>query len=88
MTNYVRRFYRAVTVTTGAPQLAGLTANHPTAQFVLNGQTGSECVIQASSDLVTWSAILTNIIPDSGSIQITDPGATNQNRRFYRAVGR
>jgi hypothetical protein len=88
MTNYVRRFYRAITVTTSPPQLAGLTASRATAQFVLNGQSGSECVIQASSNLVTWSAILTNIIPDSGSMQITDPGATNQNRRFYRAVGR
>jgi hypothetical protein len=88
MTNHVRRFYRAVTVTTSAPQLVGLTANRATAQFVLNGQGGSECVIQASSNLLTWSAILTNIIPDAGSIQITDPGATNQNHRFYRALGR
>ena len=88
MTNYVRRFYRAVTVTTSPPQLVGLTANRTTAQFVLNGQTGSECVIQASSDLVTWSAIFTNIIPDAGSMPFTDPGAGGQNHRFYRAVGR
>jgi hypothetical protein len=88
MTNYVRRFYRAITVTTSPPQLVGLTANYAAVQFVLNGQTGSECVIQASSDLVTWSPIFTNIIPDAGSMQITDPGATNQNHRFYRALGR
>jgi len=88
MTNYVRRFYRAVTVTTSPPQLVGLTANRATAQFVLNGQAGSECVIQASSDLVTWSAIFTNIIPEAGSMLISDSGATNRSHRFYRALGR
>ncbi|MGA2557724.1 MAG: NHL repeat-containing protein [Verrucomicrobiota bacterium] len=88
MTNHVRRFYRAVTVTTSPPQLVGLTANRATAQFVLNGQAGSECVIQASSDLVAWSAIFTNIIPEAGSMLISDSGATNRNHRFYRALGR
>jgi hypothetical protein len=87
MTNYVRRFYRAVTVTTSPPQLVVLTANRVSATLVLNGQTGSQCVIQASSNLVNWTAILTNIIPDAGTIQITDSGATSQNRRFYRAAG-
>ena len=57
-----------------------------TEQFEVNGQSGSGCVIQASSNLVSWSPILSNTIPEAGIMLTTDTGAANQNRRFYRAV--
>ena len=55
-------------------------------QFQLAGPTGSNYVIWASSDLLNWTPIATNVIPVSGFIPITDPLATNYSQRFYRAV--
>jgi len=86
MASFTRRFYRALAIPASPPQLSGVTVSHGTPQFVLHGSTGSSCVIQASSNLVSWSAIFTNTIPAAGSMLITDPGATNQRQRFYRAV--
>lgn len=86
MTNYTQRFYRAAAISAPPPQLNAMTASRSAAQFVLSGVVGSSCVIQSSSDLASWSAIVTNTIPAAGSMLITDPGAANQARRFYRAV--
>jgi pimeloyl-ACP methyl ester carboxylesterase len=44
------------------------------------------CVIQVSSNLVRWLPLSTNTIPVEGSMIISDPGASNQPVRFYRAV--
>lgn len=69
-----------------AAQLAGMTLSHGAAQFVLNGQAGSICVIQVSSNLASWTAISTNTMPAAGSMLITDPGAASQKQRFYRGL--
>jgi len=42
-------------------------------------------VIFASTNLVDWNSILTNL-PVPGSLPLLDPAATNFPRRFYRAV--
>lgn len=55
-------------------------------QFQLIGPVGNQYVIMASTNLTTWIPIATNVIPGSGILSITDPFATNYNRRFYRAV--
>jgi hypothetical protein len=60
--------------------------NHGMPQFLLNGPTGSQYVIQASSNLLTWSPISTNTIAEAETMLITDVGAVNQKQRFYRAV--
>ena len=44
------------------------------------------CVIQVSSNLVHWLPLSTNTIPIEGSMVISDPSASNQPVRFYRAV--
>jgi hypothetical protein len=44
------------------------------------------CVIQVSSNLVQWLPLSTNTIPVEGSMIISDPDASNQPVRFYRAV--
>ena len=58
-----------------------------TRSFQLNlfGENGSTYIIQASSNLVNWTPIYTNIV-SGGVIQFDDLGMTNFNRRFYRAV--
>jgi hypothetical protein len=55
-------------------------------QFELTGPSGSNYVIQASTNLINWVPIATAVIPASGVITIVDPYATNFSRRFYRAA--
>jgi len=68
------------------PQLDGMAVAGGGFQFVLNGQAGSNCVIEVSSDLVAWSPLSTNLVPESGSISVNDPAIATHARRFYRAV--
>jgi hypothetical protein len=69
-----------------APQLTGMAVAHSDAQFVLNGFAGGNYVIQVSSDLVTWSPLVSNTLPAGGSILVNDPAAATNRSRFYRAV--
>jgi uncharacterized repeat protein (TIGR01451 family) len=55
-------------------------------QLTLTGQSGSTYRIDASSDLITWIPVKTNIAAVDGKFQFTDSAATNFNPRFYRAV--
>ena len=50
----------------------------------LSGPTGSNVVIQASSDLKTWMPISTNLV-SSGSVSYTDTSAKVRPLRYYRA---
>jgi hypothetical protein len=88
-TNYSQRFYRAVQFNNSldSPRLS-IPARLGSGQveFRVTGLVGSSQVIQASTNLTTWTPITTNIIPAAGVITITDPFATNYSRRFYRAL--
>ena len=46
---------------------------------------GLTCVIQASTDLQTWTPVATNVVA-TGSVLFTDTVATNYHSRFYRVV--
>lgn len=70
----------------GPPSLRNPGLTSGVLGFSLHGATGSNYVIESSSNLVDWVAILTNIIPESSSLHIADPEATNRPRRFYRAL--
>ncbi len=56
---------------------------------VFNGRPGQSNVIQASTNLVTWTAITTNVLPSTDLIcpfiDYQDPASTNLARRYYRA---
>jgi hypothetical protein len=54
-------------------------------KLVLSAPTGSNVVIQASSDLNSWTSISTNSAA-SGTVTYTDTSATSRSRRFYRAA--
>jgi formylglycine-generating enzyme len=69
-----------------AKQLTEMALSNGVFRFMLNGPVGSNYVIQISSNLVNWLPLVTNVIPASGSVLITNPAA-GQVRRFYRAVG-
>lgn len=50
--------------------------------FVVTGMSGSNCVIQVSTNLINWTPLLTNAVP----FQFSDSNANHFSRRFYRAV--
>jgi hypothetical protein len=53
----------------------------------VNGVAGRRYVIEASTDLVNWTAV-TNIVSAGEAIQFLDREAANFTRRFYRVVSR
>jgi uncharacterized repeat protein (TIGR01451 family) len=53
--------------------------------FVLSVPAGATYVILASSDMQNWAPIATNVAATS-SVVFTDPAATNNIVRFYRAM--
>jgi len=55
-------------------------------QLMLAGPAGAQCVIQTSSNLVTWGPLMTNTFSPIGLLAIDDSNAVGQDRRFYRAV--
>jgi hypothetical protein len=61
-----------------------LTRTNGQFRFTLQGQVGSRLEIQATTNLVNWTSLvtLTNV---TGTISFLDP-ATNFSRRFYRAL--
>jgi hypothetical protein len=50
------------------------------------GLAGGNYAFQASTDLVHWSSLATNLAP-SNVFNLIDPAATNFPYRFYRAIG-
>ena len=73
--------------TIGRPRRA---ANGEIQFTVIDGGWGQTNVIAASDDLVTWTAISTNVFPATTCpicpfIDFQDPASTNFARRFYRS---
>ena len=52
--------------------------------FNLSGMAGQTVVIEASTNLTSWTALLTNSLL-TGYFCCNDPGSTNLAQRFYRA---
>jgi DNA-binding beta-propeller fold protein YncE len=52
--------------------------------FDVSGPSGSNVVIQASTDLHTWLPLQTNLL-GSGPLYFSDPQSTTNVQRFYRA---
>jgi uncharacterized repeat protein (TIGR01451 family) len=66
-----------------APVLSGsLSETNGVFQFTLTGTPDGSYIIQASTNLVNWIPIYTNISP----FIFTDPYASNYPSRFYRAL--
>ena len=56
-----------------------------TVDFELEGELNATILVYASGDLVNW-ALVGSRTNSSGSIQISDPAAAGESRRFYRLV--
>jgi hypothetical protein len=78
------------TVVPGPPPLAIVTTNaafgftNGVFGFDVSGPSGSNVVIQASTDLHTWIPLQTNLL-GSGPLYFSDPQSTTNVQRFYRA---
>ena len=64
-----------------APQVSGNKTNFT---FLLSGPSGSNFVLQASTNLLNWSPVSTSTIPVGGLITLSN-ATSGSNRRFYRA---
>ena len=60
----------------------------PPCEFRLRGQPNESYIIEASLDLVHWTALSTNDATTDGSIYFSDSRAGTFPQRFYRAVSR
>jgi subtilisin family serine protease len=54
-------------------------------QLTVFGQPGRVCVIRASPELASWTALTTNTLPAGGIISYTDAAVGTSPFRFYRA---
>jgi subtilisin family serine protease len=52
----------------------------------LSATTNLTCVIQVSTNLVSWSSLCTNTTSSAGTFDCADARSTNYPQRFYRAV--
>ena len=82
-------FSQEISITAGAvgQATAGMLtaiASLPGGQFgfALAGSTGGQYIVQASTDLVHWVALQTNVAP----FKFIDSNTTQFSRRFYRTV--
>jgi sugar lactone lactonase YvrE len=64
-----------------APQV---TAGNTNFTFLLSGLSGSNYVLQVSTDLVNWSSVSTSTLPMGGTMTLSN-AISGYNRRFYRA---
>ena len=53
--------------------------------LTISGPAGQGCVLQGSSDLVSWTSLSTNVFTASPLV-INDPGAPAHSSRFYRLM--
>jgi pectate lyase len=69
--------------TPSRPQLSGFVYNNGTFSLTINGDTGPDYVVQASTNLTDWTSIFTNHLPIPPFVW-TDFVASNFSQRFYR----
>jgi hypothetical protein len=75
-------YYTVSNVSAGVPVLRTPVYSGSVFSFSVTGITGSNCVIQVSTNLVKWTSLQTNTVP----FQFTDSKANQFSKRFYRAV--
>ncbi len=55
-------------------------------QLRLSGGPNRLCVIDSTTNLISWLPVYTNTTAADGTFDFTDPASTNSPRRFFRAV--
>ena len=65
------------------PQVSGIVYRNGIFSLTVNGDSGHDYIIQASTNLTDWTGIFTNFMPPLPFIW-NDSGASNYSQRFYR----
>src|SRR5208283_2367823 len=65
------------------PQTPAFAFNNGQFSLTINGDTGPDYIVQASTNLMDWAGVFTNPSPALPFIW-NDSGASNFNQRFYR----
>jgi uncharacterized delta-60 repeat protein len=68
----------------GQPLLSAATIQFDHFQFQISGQSNQEIIVEASTNLLNWLPLTTNIL-SSNTISLSDPVPANFRMRFYRA---
>ncbi|MDB6122319.1 MAG: hypothetical protein JWQ71_1312 [Pedosphaera sp.] len=78
----------SITVTTNAPPMLSKPQKVSGGgfSFTLTGAPQATYIIQASTNLTSWSQLATNTLPANGTLTIPDPQASTFSRRYYRAL--
>ncbi len=66
----------------GTAPLAGMASSASGFSFSVNGMTSNPYVVLASTNLINWVALATNIAP----FLFTDPNSSQYGHRYYKAV--
>jgi hypothetical protein len=74
-----------VVVATSSAHFSSMAISNGSCWIELSGPVGSNYVLQASTNLIDWTPITTNVISTGGKRTFTDP-TTNYVQRFYRAM--
>jgi len=69
--------------TPAKPQLSSFGYDNGTFSLTVNGDTGPDYIVQASTNLTDWASIFTNHSPTPPFVW-TDSAASNFSQRFYR----
>jgi hypothetical protein len=75
-------------VTNWPPQLSAVSLSDGRVRLTINGPEGSDFAIEASSNLVDWSVVETNVVPPGGACVHEYSVPAEQKSRFYRATPR
>lgn len=67
------------------PSLTSLANNNGEVQFTVNGFAGQKVIVEASTNLTSWSSLRTNTLIGS-TWSYVDGQAANYGRRFYRSI--
>jgi hypothetical protein len=81
--NYARRFYRLV-APDPTPRLSLSATNGTGLNIHVQNQTVLSCVLQASTNLLSWTNLSTNTA--GGSMDFLETNFTKYAARFYRAI--
>jgi hypothetical protein len=79
-----------VAVLVPEPKMTVTDFSNGIATIMIQGQTGRTNVLEASTDLATWIALSTNVMPNTDCpicpfVTFRDLDVTNTVRRFYRS---
>lgn len=74
------------TVISVVPPKLSVVMSNMIVNLTLSGEAGATYVIQASTNLSSWTPISTNTAAADGFINYTDTNSPSFNTRFYRAV--